>query len=387
MAVDLIDKGPDPKGFIKEVEVAIDRLFDASWQIEINPLTNRPIEVPQDRADQKVLKDPEEIGPSDIKEPGAEGPGTDFWELDGGLELEEEGDQEDREGSDGELSEGPDELEIEDVLQEQPVHEDLLISTVGSHIQALGECIDQISLLEDLFARVPEMEKIYSLQQKIRERLEGQKRALTEALGGDYGLSVPEIKQEREDTGAETGHKEKEVPSVSVSCPWQRLVTARWAGRPVAFVPEDVAFCGTVPWWARRGLRGAKEFQLKRLKAWPWSRLQGLMQGELSNQEERQLQGLKFPIVQNPDPSPGPSPDNPILLLLYQGNEGRALILDTRLETIFLVPESSWEASADGKGPWTGRLKIENESISVLSMDSLLSSQPEGHGCNRRGCE
>jgi hypothetical protein len=426
--MDQIDKGPDPENFTKDVEIAIDRLFNAPQQIEIDPLANKPREVPQEEKDQKELEDSEEIVVSDIEELGPDGETKDaetdegFWDLDSELELEGEVDdaldleqqtaQPDqptetkdelessivREGPDSTHETGQDlgdipnsELEIEEDVLQQPVpsspgssesDRDSLVSTIGSHIRVLDECIAQISPVEDLFAQTPGMEKLCRFQQKIKDRLESQREILAKALVGDYSVSanMSDITQATEDTEPETEHEEKGFPIVSVSCPWQRLVTARWAGRPVAFVPEEVAFCGTLSWWAKRGLEGAREFQLKRLKTWPWSRLQPLIRGELANMEERQLQGLEFPIVQSPGPSSDyyRSPDNPIILVLYRENEGRVLILDTRLETIFLVPESSWEASVEGKESWAGQLKIEKESISVLTMESLLISESNG---------
>lgn len=511
--MDQIDKGPDPEGFTKDVESAIDKLFNASRRIEINPLTNKPRELAQEEVDQRELEGPEDIRVSDIKELESHSEAKNssseenFWELDSGLELEEEGNgavdleqqisqldqmlltlewevtqtnvesvagilnaiqenlgpnpdnncrelldlmaqvlegmkrypeevpisgpkvlqkglntlraligdkiqnQEDREKllketkgelesaifkkeSDSNPETGQDlgnfakeidsgELEIEDVPQEQSMpsepdspENDLLVTTINYHIQVLDECIGQISPVEDLFARTPGMDKLYHFQQKIKNRLENQKETLTKALGGDYSLPapMPNITEEMEDTKLRTDKKEEKIPTVSVSCPWQRLVTAKWAGKSVAFVPEEVAFCGTVSWWAQKKLEKVRQFQLKRLKTWPWSRLQPLMHGELSNQEERQLQRLEFPVVQNPDSfsNYSQSPNKPIVLVLYRGAEGRVLILDTRLENIFFVPESSWKASTEDREPWAGRFKVEDESVSILTIESLL---------------
>ena len=49
-------------------------------------------------------------------------------------------------------------------------------------------------------------------------------------------------------------------------------------------------------------------------------------------------------------------------------------MLDSRLEPILLVPENSWEASVGEKEPWAGRLKMENESVSVLTLERLLTT-------------
>ncbi len=340
--MDQIEKGPDPQYFTEDVEAAIDKLFNASRWIEIDPLTNKPRELPQSETDQELSfqttgqeeEHPEEIKPSDIKvlesHSKAKNSTSDenFWELDSGLELEEEENeavnleqqisqldqmfltldwevtranlesaadilktiqkslglnpdnnfqelldlmarvlegmiehpekmpasgprslqkglntlrllmgnemqnQEDREKllreTKGELEsaipkEGLDtshearqyvvledaikesdgrELEFEDTLEEQPEgtaprpsEYDLLVSAIKSHIKVLDECISQILPVEDLFARTPGLEKLYHFQQKIKDRLEYQKKFLTRALVGDYSLSadVPDI--------------------------------------------------------------------------------------------------------------------------------------------------------------------------------------------------
>ncbi len=144
----------------------------------------------------------------------------------------------------------------------------------------------------------------------------------------------------------------------------------------MAVAPGDIAFAGTAPWWAKKGLNKLKTFKLKKLKAWPWTKLQPLMQGELSNQGESQLEKLEFPVLQKSISSfsySQPS-DNPIVLVLSHADKGLVLILDTPLKTISVAPECSWEPSAVSNGPWVGNLKIENKQISVATLESLLNT-------------
>ncbi len=243
---------------------------------------------------------------------------------------------------------------VEDVKDLGPVLED----AVKSHIKVLDDCIGYISPVEKLLARTPGMEKLHHFQHNIKNRLEKQKGILEKALAGAYEPSV------------------EKTPSSSVFCPWHELVVTQWDQKQVAIAPEDVAFAGTAPWWAQKGLNKLKTFKLKKLKAWPWTKLQPLMQGELSNQGESQLEKLEFPVLQKSISSfsySQPS-DNPIVLVLSHADKGLVLMLDTPLKTISVAPECSWEPSAESNGPWVGNLKIENKQISVATLESLLNT-------------
>lgn len=263
---------------------------------------------------------------------------------------------------------------VEDVKDFEPVLED----AVKSHIKVLDNCIGYILPVEKLLARTPGMEKLHHFQQNIKSRLEKQKGILEKALAGDYEPSVDVrdyVAQRTEDITIEIDKKEK-TPSSSISCPWHELVVTQWDEKQTALVPDDVAFAGTAPWWAKKGLKKLKVFSLKKLKTWPWTKLQPLMQGELSNQGESQLIKLEFPVLQksiSPFSYSQPS-DNPTVLVLFRANRGLVLMLDTPLQTISLAPECSWEPSAKSNGPWVGNLKIENKQISVATLESLLST-------------
>jgi hypothetical protein len=262
---------------------------------------------------------------------------------------------------------------IETNFPENPV----LVDAVKSHIKVLDDCINYILPVEKLLAQTQGMEKLHHFQQNIKNRLEGQKKILENALTGDYEPSSyvrDYAAQQAEDIT--TKNDKKETPSESISCPWHEFVIGQWDQKQVAFVPEDVAFVGTAPWWAKKGLNKLKTFKLKRLKAWPWTKIQPLMQGKLSGQEESQLIKLKFPVLQKSISSfnHSQSSDNPTVLVLYHADKGLVLILDTPLKPISVTSECSWKPSAESIGPWVGNLKIENKQISVATLDSLLNT-------------
>ncbi|RKX61923.1 MAG: hypothetical protein DRP37_02890 [Thermodesulfobacteriota bacterium] len=277
-------------------------------------------------------------------------------------------------GADIQEKAGPPELEF----PEYPA----LVDAVKSHIKVLDDCIGYILPVEKLLARTPGMEKLHNFQQNLKSRLEKQKEILEKALAGDYEPSVDVrdyAAQRTEDITIEIDKKEK-TPSSSVSCPWHELIVTQWDQNQVALAPEDIAFAGTAPWWAKKGLNKLKTFKLKKLKTWPWTKLQPLMQGTLSNQGESQLIKLEFPVLQKSISSfsySQPS-DNPIVLVLSHADKGLVLMLDSPLKTISVDPEYSWEPSAENNGPWVGNLKIENKQTSVATLESLLNTLTNG---------
>lgn len=262
---------------------------------------------------------------------------------------------------------------IETHFPENPV----LVDAIKSHIKVLDDCINYILPVEKLLAQTRGMEKLYHFQQNIKNRLEGQKKILENALTGNYEPSsdVSDYAAQRAEE-ITTKTDKKESTSESISCPWHEFVIGQWDQKQVAFVPEDVAFVGTAPWWAKKGLNKLKTFKLKRLKAWPWTKIQPLMQGKLSSHKESQLTKLKFPVLQKSISSfnHSQSSDNPTVLVLYNEDKGLVLMLDTPLKTISVTSECSWEPSAESMGPWVGNLKIENKQISVATLDSLLNT-------------
>ncbi len=269
---------------------------------------------------------------------------------------------------------------VEDVNDLEPDFSEplVLVDAVKSHIKVLDDCIGYILPIEKLLARTPGMERLHHFHQNIKSSLEKQKEILEKALNGDYEPSVDVrdyAAQRTEDITIEIDKKEK-TPSSSISCPWHKLVVAQWDQKQVAFAPEDVAFAGTAPWWAQKGLNRLKIFKLKKLKTWPWTKLQPLMQGELSNQKESQLIKFEFPVLKKSISSfsySQPS-DNPTVLVLCREDKGLVLMLDTPLKTISVTPECPWKPSAESMGPWIGNLKIENKQISVATLESLLNT-------------
>jgi hypothetical protein len=153
--------------------------------------------------------------------------------------------------------------DVKDLEPEFPEHS-VLVDAVKSHIKVLDDCTGYILPVEKLLARTPGMEKLHHFQQNIKSRLEKQKEILEKALTGAYEPSVDVrdyAAQRTEDITIEIDKKEK-TPLSSVSCPWHELAVTQWDQKQVAFAPEDVAFAGTAPWWAKKGLKKLEIFRI-----------------------------------------------------------------------------------------------------------------------------
>nr|HDM99849.1 hypothetical protein [Deltaproteobacteria bacterium] len=254
----------------------------------------------------------------------------------------------------------------------------VLVRAVKSHIKILDDCIKYILPVEKLLAQTQGMEKLHHFQQNIKNRLEEQKKILGKALKGDYEPSSDMSNyatQRIEDITIEID--KTETPPVSTSCPWNELLTGQWNQKQVAFIPEHVAFAGPIPFWAKKGFKNLKTFKLKKLKTWPWTKIQPMMHGKLSNRKESELIRLEFPVLQKSISSSDQSQlSNPTLLVLSNENKGLVLMLDTPLESISITPEYSWEPSTNNNGQWVGNLGIDNKQISVATLESLLNTLP-----------
>ncbi|OPL13644.1 MAG: hypothetical protein AVO38_02850 [delta proteobacterium ML8_D] len=250
---------------------------------------------------------------------------------------------------------------------------------VKSHIKILDDCIKYIQPVEKLLAQTQGMEKLHHFQRNIKNRLEEQKKILGKALAGYYEPSSDMSNyatQRIEDITVEIDNAE--TPPVSTSCPWNELLTGQWDQKQVAFIPEHVAFTGPLPFWTKKGLKNSKTFKLKKLRAWPWTKIQPLMHGKLSNQKESELIKLEFPVLQKSISSSENSQSSDLteLVVLFKDNKGLVLLMDTQLKTISITPEYSWKPSIKNDGQWVGNLSIDNKEIYVATMESLLNTLP-----------
>jgi len=281
----------------------------------------------------------------------------------------------------GDISSSISEINIQEkaaaIEPEFPEHL-VLLRAVKSHIKILDDCIKYILPVEKLLAQTQGMEKLHHFQRNIKNRLEEQKKILENALTGDYEPSSNMSNyaaQRIEDITVEID--KAKTPPVITPCPWNELLTGQWNQKQVAFIPEHVAFAGPLPFWTKKGLKNSKTFKLKKLGTWPWTKIQPLMHGKLSNQKESELIELEFPILQKSISTSNHSQSSdPTVLILSNENKGLVLMLDSPLKTISITPEYSWKPSTKKEGQWVGNLIIDNKQIYVATMESLLNTLP-----------
>ena len=235
-----------------------------------------------------------------------------------------------------------------------------LIQLLQQHLTILGQCKSRIQPLENLFAKKLKFEKLQAIHQKLREQFEDQIDAFTRALQGDYkptAVSRPAVPQATADQ----------------ACPWDNLHLAQWKGKTVALVPEHVAFEKLANRWTAKNLGLLASFPLKRLKAWPWSKLRPMLRGEISQLPEKDLKHLILPVLNHPDPlqhSAVPA-KNQTLVILYHQTRGGIIMLDKPCTEIKVQPEWRWQAYKRSGSIISGMIKTRDEEIPVVSLTNI----------------
>ncbi len=234
-----------------------------------------------------------------------------------------------------------------------------------AHISMLDQCVNRIHPLENLFARTPGYGKLHVINKKLREQLEIQKDSLVRALKGDYRhypsyLGNQPIQSVKVNSTASTA-----------SCPWSTLAIAQWKEKIVAFVPDQIAYVGEIK--GSEKLQSQKLFPLAKLKAWPWSKLQPLISGELAEKDERTLAGFQLPFLQHPWIFQAFTEPNAaeIVIILFHKENGAVTLLDTPVEEITVSSQWAWEPS-DSSGTFlAGHLNVFGEYIPVVNLEEL----------------
>lgn len=307
-----------------------------------------------------------------------------------GLEIEEEEDHEIKASPhDMAHDAAPQVLKPEDIIVENKAVEPQPASVIApitpemqtaisAHIDALDKCIARMLPIEQLMGRTHGMEKLYKFYKGIREDLTQQIAdicRLFPELDHRSPCSKPEATAKdifsmhmvaEEDAG---GRKDSEP--AARQCPWQRLAMTSWAGKTVAFVPDEIAFEGRPAWWAQKKICTLNFMPLKMLKAWPWKKIGPMLSGRLGKKDEKELSDMGFPVVEPPwaDPS---SNRKPMVIILYAAGKGAVFLTDS--ETILFSTYGNWNWEPGGAGtPYSPGVITNNkgESIPVITLKGL----------------
>ena len=233
-----------------------------------------------------------------------------------------------------------------------------LSQILQSHITIMGQCKSRIQPLETLFSKKTKLEKLYNIHQKVRLQFEDQIDVFTRALQGDYKPASP---------------RKTSVPLVEQACPWASLRLAQWKGKVVALAPDHIIYENIANRWTRKNLKTLAAFSLKKLKPWPWSKLQSMLSGELAQLPEQDLKQLILPVLNHPDPvqHKAVTKNKYSLVILYHQEKGGVMLLDQPTTELEVNQEWRWQPSKRSGSTISGFLKTAEENIPVIGTTNL----------------
>jgi hypothetical protein len=245
--------------------------------------------------------------------------------------------------------------------QEQSGVSARISAILANHITVLAECVKSLLPMENLFGKTKGYEKLYNLQKRIRIRISEQEVFLKKVLAGAGQTPLSTAPSDTENISSH----EAENP------PWPILRIGNWCGEKVGFIPEQIAFEDHAPACTKKLLKNdSTDFALNSLRKWPWTKLKPLLQNKLASLEEKRLSALEVPVLNNPSPikkQPAKS-GNETLILLYDGENGAAAVLDGPTKELSINPSYRWHpARYPGKKVLTGHLVTEKDTIPVIS--------------------
>ncbi len=277
--------------------------------------------------------------------------------------------------TDGDLESEKGEVKQDAELRQQYA---LLSMTVEKHIHELDRLASKIAPVEKLLAKTQGMAKLYTFQKAIRSSIEAQKDRLeavlyNQPLKREEGLQPAEP---AENVAFETPVG-KGKSQVTERCPWNRLALMKFGNGKIAVPVEEMAFAGNISGRHQKKLQKEAEFPLAWLKSWPWTKIAPSLSGPLAKLSERELKGMKFPIINSEIFQVMGLEDgqekikNPTTVILFDKNgKGGVLYVDTEIETSDIDENVTWKPFMSDKGPVAGTVKLGDETITVISMQS-----------------
>ncbi len=262
-----------------------------------------------------------------------------------------------------------------------PVREEKESSKIlNEHLNTLRDCVRRIRPVEDLLARTRGMAKLQVFLGDLRTRLERQIELLEH--GPARGVPVAQVPSGGNETVEVVPGEAQEVKRAETNrpgsesrgqeegkCPWRELFLARRGRITVGLIMEEVAFHGTVPFWAGSGLLNQEKVILKQLKPWPWSKLSSMVQGSLLAVKEEDLAQMEVPVLNLNDPASKAERGRNVVIL-SQGEKTAAIFLDSEPDYFSLKAEHTYKA-ADAEGFLEGVLKVDGNTIHIISVAGM----------------
>ncbi len=233
------------------------------------------------------------------------------------------------------------------------------------HGSILKKCINRLAPIETLFSKTAGYEKLHTLHLQLRELFQKNIQGLALALTGNYTGAMQSLT-----AVTTTAPQAAKVTKAAAQCPWDRLVTARWQGKTVAFIPSELACERVASKWTRKNLLSQQRFPLKKLKAWPWSKISPQLQGQLAGQPEGTLKSLLLPVLSHPEPVQNVIniSANPVLLILYINGKGGVVLLDNGTTSVNISEQNAWRPVIKQGTLLAGHVDIQGEKIPVITL-------------------
>jgi len=277
--------------------------------------------------------------------------------------------------TDGELESERGESKQDAELRQQYAR---LSMAVEKHIHELDRLASKIAPVEKLLAKTQGMAKLYAFQKAVRSSIETEKDRLEAVLHNHSlkGEEGPQLAGPVEEAAPKISDR-KDNRQVTERCPWSRLALMGLGNGKIAVPVEEMAFTGKISGRHRKKLQQETEFPLAWLKSWPWTKIAPSLSGPLAKFSEKELRGMKFPIINSEIfqvmglEDPHEKVKNPTTVIMFDGKgKGGVLYVDTEIETSDIDEDVTWKPSMSDKGPVAGTVRLGDETITVISMRS-----------------
>jgi hypothetical protein len=249
-----------------------------------------------------------------------------------------------------------------------------LLAKLADHIDDLGKCIKQVIPLENLFGKTKGYEKLHAAQKRIRVQLEIQKKNLSTAKERFDSAQRPlDSAQPTTHNNTSISPAAENIFTKAQACPWSNLRAATWNGQMVALLPEELAFEDRDGKAAKK-LRPRQEItiKIKKLKAWPWTKLAPTFSGDLASLPESKICALELnelmPLMPLTDANAA-APRNERMIFLYKDARGGFAILDGPTKEMAIDKSWQWQPLDGAQGfMLKGFIVKGNERLPVLSV-------------------
>ncbi|MEN8142260.1 MAG: hypothetical protein ABFQ82_01525 [Thermodesulfobacteriota bacterium] len=152
----------------------------------------------------------------------------------------------------------------------------------------------------------------------------------------------------------------------SSHCQWDWLLKTTWGGQLVGLAPEQVAFESKSP-VSVKAFRDMAYFKLNKLKSMPWTNLQNLFSGDLSELDKSTLKNMELEIAQPPPTFVGSSKKKAYLVIMYISGKGKIFLLDSPTEAISVAEEALWSPGTS-ESDIAGTLTVYGSTLPVVSI-------------------